>query len=41
VLCKINAGSTSWENDVPEEVVKAIKFFELFGYVKREEVVTH
>ena len=40
VLSKINAGANSWENDVPEEVVKAIKFFELFGYVKREEVVT-
>jgi hypothetical protein len=41
VLSKINAGSNSWENDVPEEVVKAIKFFELFGYMKREEVLSH
>jgi hypothetical protein len=32
VLSKIKAGVTSWEEDVPEEVVKAIKFFELFGY---------
>jgi hypothetical protein len=32
VLSKIKSGSISWEEDVPEEVVKAIKFFELFGY---------
>ena len=32
VLMKINAGASSWEYDVPEEVAKAIKFFELFGY---------
>ncbi len=32
VLMKIKAGASSWENDVPEEVAKAIKFFELFGY---------
>ncbi len=32
VLMKIKAGSSSWEEDVPYEVVKAIKFFELFGY---------
>ncbi|MEY3085114.1 MAG: hypothetical protein RL037_1294 [Bacteroidota bacterium] len=32
VLMKINAGASSWEDDVPEEVAKAIKFFELFGY---------
>ena len=40
VLAKINAGSSSWEEDVPYEVVKAIKFFELFGYVKKEEAVS-
>lgn len=34
VLMKIKVGSTIWENDVPEEVAKAIKFFELFGYQK-------
>ncbi|MBP6460045.1 MAG: TonB-dependent receptor [Crocinitomicaceae bacterium] len=40
VLAKINAGSSSWEEDVPYEVVKAIKFFELFGYAKKEEAVS-
>ncbi|MBI2258292.1 MAG: TonB-dependent receptor [Flavobacteriia bacterium] len=38
VLAKIRVNSTSWENDVPEEVVKAIKFFELFGYKKKKEI---
>lgn len=37
VLMKIKAGASSWEEDVPFEVVKAIKFYELFGY-KKEEV---
>ncbi len=32
VLSKIKAGGSSWEDDVPGEVVKAIKFYELFGY---------
>ena len=32
VLSKIKAGVSSWEEDVPYEVVKAIKYFELFGY---------
>jgi len=32
VLSKIKAGGSSWEEDVPFEVVKAIKFYELFGY---------
>ena len=32
VLSKIKAGGSSWEDDVPTEVVKAIKFYELFGY---------
>jgi hypothetical protein len=32
VLMKIKASSSTWEDDVPYEVVKAIKFFELFGY---------
>jgi len=27
----------SWEDDVPYEVVKAIKFFELFGYQQKLE----
>lgn len=40
VLSKIKAHAHSWEDDVPEDVVKAIKYFELFGYVKRKEVVS-
>lgn len=32
VLSKIKAGASSWEDDVPFQVVKAIKFYELFGY---------
>jgi hypothetical protein len=35
VLSKIKAGAASWEDDVPYEVVQAIKFFELFGYQKK------
>lgn len=34
VLSKIRAGASSWEDDVPFEVAKAIKYFELFGYAK-------
>jgi len=34
VLSKIRAGVLSWEDDVPVEVAKAIKYFELFGFVK-------
>jgi hypothetical protein len=41
VLSKIKAGVSSWEDDVPEEVVKAIKFFELFGFVKNREKEIH
>lgn len=36
VLAKIRAGASSWEDDVPYEVVKAIKHYELFGYKKKE-----
>jgi hypothetical protein len=36
VLSKIIAGSKIWESDVPERVVKAIKHYELFGYVKKK-----
>lgn len=36
VLSKIRAGATLWEEDVPFEVVKAIKFYELFGYKRKE-----
>lgn len=32
VLRKIQEGIPSWEQDVPESVMKAIKFFGLFGY---------
>jgi len=38
VLAKIKAGESTWENDVPEEVMKAIKFFELFGYQAKKFV---
>jgi hypothetical protein len=31
VLAKIRAGAASWEEDVPEEVARAIKEKELFG----------
>ncbi len=34
VLAKIRTGISSWENDVPEAVMKAIKFYNLFGYHK-------
>jgi hypothetical protein len=36
VLSKINADVSSWEDDVPMEVVKAIKFYQLFGYMNKE-----
>lgn len=39
VLSKIKSNVPSWEEDVPEEVAKAIKFFELFGYVKEQRTV--
>ena len=35
VLSKIKAGASSWEEDVPTEVVKAIKFYELFGFKEK------
>ncbi len=35
VLSKIKMGAAHWEDDVPYEVVQAIKFFELFGYHKK------
>jgi len=41
VLSKIKAGGDSWEEDVPENVVKAIKYYELFGFVKKEKPVPH
>jgi len=39
VLSKIKAKTSTWEEDVPEEVAKAIKFYELFGYEKKSETV--
>lgn len=38
VLSKIKAGASMWEDDVPMEVVKAIKHYELFGYTKKDPV---
>ncbi|MDX1651748.1 MAG: TonB-dependent receptor [Brumimicrobium sp.] len=38
VLSKIKAGSSAWEEDVPEQVAKAIKFMQLFGYAPKEEL---
>ncbi len=38
VLSKIRAGVHSWEDDVPMEVAKAIKYFELFGFKKDNAV---
>ena len=37
VLSKIKANASNWEEDVPEEVVKAIKFYELFGFHQPKE----
>lgn len=39
VLSKIRAGINNWEEDVPENVVKAIKYFELFGYKKKKDTI--
>ncbi|MEJ6755524.1 MAG: TonB-dependent receptor [Crocinitomicaceae bacterium] len=39
VLSKIKVGASSWEEDVPEEVVKAIKFYKLFGYTQKESII--
>jgi len=36
VLSKIKANAMSWEDEVPEQVVKAIKFYKLFGYQELE-----
>ncbi|WP_066759671.1 nicotinate-nucleotide adenylyltransferase [Crocinitomix algicola] len=38
VLSKIHSGVSNWEEDVPESVMKAIKFYQLFGF--REEKFT-
>jgi hypothetical protein len=39
VLSRIKAGAANWEDDVPESVAKAIKFYNLFGY-HVEEIVS-
>jgi len=36
VLAKIRSNASSWEEEVPREVVKAIKYYELFGFKKKE-----
>jgi hypothetical protein len=36
VLKKIQTGIMTWEDDVPESVMKAIKFFHLFGYLEEK-----
>ncbi len=41
VLSKIRAGVPSWEEDVPENVVKAIKYYELFGFKRRDKALTY
>ena len=40
VLKKIQDGVASWEDDVPDSVSKAIKFFTLFGYNENNFKVT-
>jgi hypothetical protein len=37
VLSKIKANASHWEDDLPEEVVKAIKYYELFGFHQPKE----
>lgn len=39
VLSKIKAHASSWEEDVPEQVAKAIKFMRLFKYAPSKEMV--
>ena len=41
VLAKIQNNQSDWEDDVPESVMKAIKFYNLFGYFQKEEVVVN
>ncbi|MGC6434670.1 MAG: TonB-dependent receptor [Crocinitomicaceae bacterium] len=41
VLSKIKANAMSWEDEVPEQVAKAIKFYKLFGYQEIEENASH
>lgn len=39
VLAKIKANAMNWEEEVPEQVVKAIKFYNLFGFQKVKEKI--
>ncbi|MBD3636307.1 MAG: TonB-dependent receptor [Crocinitomicaceae bacterium] len=38
VLAKIKKNEPDWEDDVPESVMKAIKFYNLFGHHKKESI---
>jgi len=40
VLAKIQSNKDNWEDDVPDSVMKAIKFYKLFGYVANEDKVS-
>ncbi len=40
VLAKIKANASNWEEDVPEQVVKAIKHYTLFGFQQPKEPIT-
>jgi hypothetical protein len=37
VLSKIKANVSTWEDDVPDDVAKAIKYLGLFGYIRKDE----
>ena len=39
VLAKIKANAMNWEEEVPEQVVKAIKFYNLFGFHQVKEKI--
>jgi hypothetical protein len=39
VLSKIKANASNWEDDLPFEVVKAIKYYELFGFQQPKEPI--
>jgi hypothetical protein len=39
VLAKIQGNNGNWEDDVPDSVLKAIKFYKLFGYRPEEDAV--
>jgi len=39
VLSKIKANAMNWEEEVPEQVVKAIKYYQLFGFQELKETI--